>query len=95
MRGPSTLGNYFKYNDVHSAAGLRTLGFFPDETNITGNPLLYDVDSGLGPLEWDLDYPEWSPCFDQGDSGMAYLDPDGSVNNMGIYGGPEGIWPSE
>lgn len=32
---------------------------------------------------------ELSPCKDTGHPGMAYNDPDGSRNDMGVYGGPD------
>ena len=32
--------------------------------------------------------PPTSPCQDKGDPGMGFLDPDGTQNDIGAYGGP-------
>ena len=33
-----------------------------------------------------------SPCIDAGNPATQYNDPDGSINDMGAYGGPGGDW---
>jgi hypothetical protein len=33
-----------------------------------------------------------SPCIDAGPPGAALADPDGSPNDMGAFGGPDGSW---
>jgi len=40
----------------------------------------------------DLRLLNASPCVDAGNPDVAYDDPDGSRNDMGAYGGPDGDW---
>ena len=40
----------------------------------------------------DFHLDEFSPCVDAGDPSSVYEDPDGSRNDLGIYGGPHGAW---
>lgn len=68
---------------VHDGAG-----------NIDGDPSFVtftEDDSGVGD---DFHLSEGSPCLDSGP--QSDLDPDGSIADMGAYGGPQGsIWPGE
>ena len=34
---------------------------------------------------------EGSPCINTGNTGVQYYDSDGSRNDMGMYGGPNGV----
>jgi hypothetical protein len=52
--------------------------------NISANPLFIDGPGG------DYRLCLGSPCIDSGDPDAAYNDVDGSRNDMGVYGGPDG-----
>ena len=54
--------------------------------NMDKNPLFVDTERG------DLHLQPTSPCADAGDPVRKYNDPDGSKNDMGAYGGPNGTW---
>jgi hypothetical protein len=41
--------------------------------------------------DFHLQNPQ-SPCIDAGDPDRAYDDADGSLNDIGAYGGPGGSW---
>ncbi len=76
------------HNDVYGHAGGDYEGM-TDPTGADGNlseaPLFTDVANG------DLHLLTGSPCIDSGNP--ALLDPDGTVSDMGAYGGPYGSWP--
>jgi parallel beta-helix repeat protein len=42
----------------------------------------------VNPSKGDYHLQEGSPCIDTGLTGAAHVDPDGSRNDMGMYGGP-------
>jgi hypothetical protein len=44
------------------------------------------------PSVGDFTLAKSSPCIDAGDPDPGYNDPDGSRNDMGAFGGPEGDW---
>jgi len=44
----------------------------------------YFVDGNAG----DFRLTPWSPCVDGGSPGAGFMDPDGTTNDMGAYGGP-------
>ena len=47
----------------------------------------------VNPSKDDYHLQETSPCIDTGTPGAAHTDPDGSRNDMGIFGGPfAGFW---
>lgn len=48
--------------------------------NLSQEPLFVDIDS-------DYHLTNNSPCIDAGKPGLASLDPDGTRNDMGVYGG--------
>jgi len=64
-------------------------------TNIMADPEF------VGPGYWDGDVwidgdyqlEEGSPCIDAGNPALQYDDPDGTMNDMGAYGGPEAVVP--
>jgi hypothetical protein len=62
-------------------------------TNIDSDPLF--MNSGYWEEDvWvtgDYQLAEGSPCIDAGDPAPEYDDPDGSRNDMGVYGGPDAI----
>lgn len=54
--------------------------------NINADPLFVSYNRG------DFHLQEGSPCIDTGNPDLEYNDPDGSRNDMGAYGGPNGDW---
>ena len=52
--------------------------------NINSNPQFIGGD--------DFHLQLGSPCIDAGNPDSQYNDPDGSRNDMGAYGGPNGDW---
>ncbi|NQV18523.1 MAG: T9SS type A sorting domain-containing protein, partial [Armatimonadetes bacterium] len=70
-------------------------GGFTGEGNIDDDPMFIDPSAGNGSAYngltavWGL--LEGSPCIDAGDPDPVYNDPDGSRNDMGAYGGPNGL----
>lgn len=65
-----------------------------DSTNIFAQFNFLDPDS-LNPLfisESDFHLQENSPCKDSGNPGSEFNDLDGSRNDQGAYGGPDGNW---
>ncbi len=76
---------YFEYCDVYDCQS----GNYNNVTSgigcITANPMY--VTDGV-----DFHLQSGSPCIDKGDPDTSYNDTDGSRNDMGAYGGPEGDW---
>ena len=70
-------------------------GGFAGEGNIDEDPMFIDPSAGNGSAYngltavWGL--LENSPCIDAGDPDPVYNDPDGTRNDMGAYGGPNGL----
>ena len=54
--------------------------------NLDEDPLFADVENG------DFHLQEGSSCINAGNPDTEYNDPDGSRNDMGSYGGPNGDW---
>jgi hypothetical protein len=77
------------YNDIFS----NTSGSYSTATAGTGdisqNPLFVDAANGNYTLQ------STSPCKNTGTPGIADLDPDGTRNDMGAFGGPSAapFWP--
>jgi parallel beta-helix repeat protein len=70
------------YSDVK---GGETFGAWATGSgNIDADPLF--VGSGDYRLQFG------SPCIDAGNPGVQYNDADGSLNDMGAFGGPNGDW---
>jgi hypothetical protein len=78
------------YSDVYGADtdnyGAGTTDVTGDDGNISDDPNFVDWEGG------DFSLAPTSPCVDAGASGPSYNDADGSDNDMGAYGGPEGEW---
>ena len=70
-------------------------GGFAGEGNIDEDPMFIDPSAGNGSAYngltavWGL--LQGSPCIDAGDPDPIYNDPDGTRNDMGAYGGPNGL----
>jgi hypothetical protein len=58
----------------------------PGTGNLSQDPRFVDADGG------DFTLDTFSPCIDAGDPAAAFDDPDGTRNDMGGYGGPNGSW---
>lgn len=71
----------FKYNNLWNVTDPY-IGFTPDSTNLSVDPMLVSEDSG------DLHLQMYSPMIDAGDPQI--LDVDGSRSDIGAYGGPLG-----
>ena len=70
------------YNDVFSNTSENySEGVSSDIGDISKDPKFVDTKD-------DYHLQEGSPCIDAGITGAAYLDLDGSRNDMGMYGGP-------
>lgn len=62
--------------------------FDPDGTHISeADPQMVD------PAHGDFTLELTSPAIDAGNPDAAYDDPDGTRNDLGAFGGPDGLWP--
>ncbi len=82
------------YSDVY---GFSTnFSGVTDPTDSNGNlnqePVFRDVSDDGDPDNDDWELDSSSPCLDAGNPDSAFDDVDGSPNDMGSYGGPEGDW---
>jgi hypothetical protein len=83
------------YNNVYGNAGGDYSGT-TDPTGTVGNisddPLFTDVtdDGDLTNDDWTLG--AGSPSIDAGDPSASYTDTDGTTNDQGAWGGPDGDW---
>ena len=50
------------------------------------DPMFIDIEQN------DFHLQSGSPCIDAGDPSVEYNDFDGTRNDMGAYGGPQGNW---
>jgi hypothetical protein len=75
------------WTDVYGNAGGGYSGI-ADPTGTAGNLAVDPMFSAAG--DWRLDAA--SPLVDAGDPDPARADPDGSINDLGAYGGPGGDW---
>ena len=72
-------GGYDVTSDIQGSEGY-----------VYGDPL-YNLDaSGVEASTWDLTAGDGSPLVDAGDPDIS--DVDGSVSDIGAYGGPHGVW---
>ena len=75
----------FTYNNVWNNISGNWYGtILQGPGNISEDPLFVDLAGG----NYFLLYPA-SPCIDTGHPGNEYLDPNGTRNDMGVYGGPD------
>ena len=70
------------YNDVSDNTSGDYSSLSPDAGEISKDPKF------VNPGADDYHLQEGSPCIDAGIPGAAHADPDGSPNDMGMYGGP-------
>jgi PKD repeat protein len=72
---------------------------YPGTGIIYEDPLFVNPSAGYGSSYDGLNASWWlqngSPCIDAGDPDAMYNDPDGSRNDMGAYGGPNGMAPTD
>jgi len=78
-----TFNNTFWNNSGGDFSGYGTWYQYDD---ISADPELLDTTSPY-PIAWDLHLNTNSPLIDAGDSDIN--DPDGSLSDIGLYGGPE------
>ena len=74
-------------------------GGYTGTGNIDEDPLFIAPSGGDGIAFNGLNAHWWlqngSPCIDAGDPDAMYNDPDGSRNDMGAFGGPNGMTPTD
>jgi hypothetical protein len=75
----------YQFNNIwHTEIGY--IGFTPDTTNISVEPMIVNDDTTQGKLDFHLQ--KYSPLIDAGDP--TILDRDGTISDIGLYGGPYG-----
>jgi hypothetical protein len=74
-----------KYNNFWNN-NTNAVGFIPDTTNLTVDPMVVNVDTTQGQLDFHLQM--FSPLIDAGDPNI--LDIDSTRSDIGLYGGPLG-----
>ena len=80
----TTVGT-FTYNNVWDNSSGNWVGNITQGPgNISEDPLFVDMTNS----NYHLQYPD-SPCIDSGIPGDPHLDPNGTRNDMGAYGGPD------
>lgn len=83
------------YSNVYGNVGGEYTGT-SDPTGSSGNisedPRFVKVTANGNPDDDDWNLDSTSPCIDAGDPDSAMNDADGSRNDIGVYGGPEGVW---
>jgi hypothetical protein len=93
--GEATVTLSVQYSTAYNGPG-DLFGSFTDPTGVDGN-----LDSDPTFVAWTADYDSsnddlalasGSPAIDAGSPASAYNDVDGSVNDQGAYGGPNGDW---
>ncbi len=72
-----------------AGTGYNIPGLNASNGNLFVDPMFLDPETS------DYHIQSASECIDAGKIGVAYNDPDGTRNNMGVYGGPgaAGFWP--
>ena len=74
-----------QYNNLWNN-NTNVVGFTPDSTNISLNPMVINEDTTKGDLNFHLQ--AFSPLIDAGDPSI--LDKDSTRSDIGLYGGPYG-----
>ncbi len=95
MAGYGVGSGTFDYDDIFNVAeSSYTLGgtFSAGTGVLTSDPLFLAASCDGDPDNDDFHLAEGSPAIDAGDPDSAYNDADGSRNDMGAYGGPDGSW---
>jgi hypothetical protein len=81
------------YSDVYNSSGSEYGGTFSAAaSDISTDPAFTSVKCDGNPKNDDFSLKSTSSAINAGDSSSAYNDSDGSRNDMGAYGGPEGGW---
>jgi hypothetical protein len=75
----------FEYNNAWNNE-TNYVGFIPDTTNISVDPMIVNDDTTQGELDFHLQ--AYSPLIDAGDP--TILDKDSTRSDIGLYGGPFG-----
>jgi hypothetical protein len=75
----------FQYNNLWEN-DINYVGFTPDTTNLSVDPMVVNNNSTQGELDFHLQM--FSPLIDAGDPNI--LDKDSSRSDIGLYGGPYG-----
>jgi len=78
--------SYYEINALLAAEYSDILGSWVGTGNIDAAPLF------INPQNGDYHLQSGSPCIDAGNPASEYNDADGSINDMGAYGGPNGNW---
>jgi len=82
------------YNNVFAmSAGFATSSGISGQSGNTELDPMFTL--GLGdanPTNDDLSLGAGSPCIDAGNPNPAFNDPDGTLSDLGAYGGPAGNW---
>ncbi len=90
FKGPGSSSITVSYSDIQGGeAGIETSDkdfVYWLNDNIDTNPLFVNAEQG------DVHLRLSSPCIDAGNPDPQYNDADGSRNDMGAYGGPNGDW---
>ena len=83
-----------KYNDVYG--NTTNYSGITDPTgsngNISSNPKFTDVTNDGNAANDDWTLTSSSPAVNAGNPTSTYNDADGTANDMGAYGGPDGVW---
>jgi len=85
----------FDYNDVYNsdtASYTYGGGFSAGSSDIAQNPDFGSVSCDGNASNDDYTLGSSSPAIDAGDPSSAYNDTDGTTNDQGAYGGPNGEW---
>jgi hypothetical protein len=84
-----------EYSDVFGAM-TSNYGSTTDLTGVSGNisadPVFVSWTDNDDSADDDFELDTGSPCIDAGVPAPPFNDADGSTNDIGAYGGPEGEW---
>ncbi len=85
-------------NSIGSSIAVRSSDLWHNDVNLCGDVDRVTSDGVLAvdprfvnPAAGDLHLAVGSPCIDAGPADEDFRDPDGSVNDLGVYGGPLSI----